>query len=168
MTSAAPLGSPSELSQLLRLRKVRVDAAQAQVAAQRSACEAALTAVQTRLASIEKDRQQVAQHRACSIGPDAADLPSLGHIVRAFASKLDDALERNEYALIDDEAALEQNQSELRRLHQAWLREQSRADGVQQTLARSRRALAQQRETQAEDALDELPRTHPLTRNSHA
>jgi flagellar biosynthesis chaperone FliJ len=167
MKSATPQGSPPELKQLLRLRQVRVDAAQAQVAAQRSACDAALATVQTRLASIEQDRQQVAQHRLRSIGPDAVDLPRLGHLIRAFTSKLDDTLERNEYGLIDDEAALEQNQSELSRLHHAWLREQSRADGVQQTLDRSLRAVAQQRETQTEDEQDELQRTSPLTRNLH-
>jgi hypothetical protein len=161
-SSASGTGPPKELAQLLRLRKVRVDAAEALVRERRAECEASDAAVQARRERIEADRREVERHAAFVVGDGARDLPRLAASFQAFRAMLGDRLERSEYGLIDDQETLEQSQSTLLDARQAWLREQARRDGIQEALVRSRRALALQREARAEDEVDELRRGGPL------
>ncbi len=155
-------GPPKELAQLLRLRKARVDAAQAAVSQQRAACEQAAAAVQARQQKIDRNRSEVEHHAAYTVGDGASDLPRLAAYFSAFRERLDDTLERNEYGLVDDEEALEESEALLLEKRQAWLREQSRRDGVEEVLQRSRRALARKADNQTDNDADELRRGGPL------
>ncbi|MEY4561543.1 MAG: hypothetical protein RLZZ618_820 [Pseudomonadota bacterium] len=155
-------GPPKELAQLLRLRKVRVDAAQTAVQMQRVECDKAAAAVQQRLVKIQEGRQNVRQLASYTVGQGASDIPRLVACFTAFREKLNDALERNEYALMDDEHDLESSQALLREKRQAWMREQSRRDGVEEALVRSRRALVLKSDIQTDNEADELGRSAPL------
>lgn len=163
MKSSEGMGPPKELAQLLRLRKVRVEAAEAQVRAQRAECDAAEAAVQARHQRIEEDRLQVERHAAHVVGDGASDLPRFAAYFTAFRAKLDDTLERSEYGLIDDQETLEKTQSDLLDMRQAWMREQARQDGVEEALKRSRSALARKREGQVDDEVDEIRRSGPVS-----
>jgi len=156
-------GPPKELAQLLRLRQVRVDAAEAAVRQQRAECEQAAAAVQARLQQIESNRHNVTVHAAYTVGGGAEDLARMPSLFAAFRSKLDDTLERSEYALIDDEEALEASEAKLRDKRTAWMREQSRRDGIGDTLQRSRRAILRRADLQSENDADELRRVGPLS-----
>lgn len=156
-------GPPKELAQLLRLRQVRVDAAQAAVNQQRAECEQAAAAVQARLLQIESDRRSVGVHAVYTVGRGADDLPRMAELFSAFRARLDDTLERNEYALVDDEETLEASEARLRERREHWMREQSRRDGVEEALQRSRRAVARHADVQAEHDTDELRRGGPFT-----
>ena len=149
-------GPPKELAQLLRLRQVRVDAAEAAVRLQRAECEQAAAAVQARLHQIEANRCNVNNHATYAVGQGASDLARMPTLFSAYRAQLDDTLERSEYALIDDEQALEASEARLRDKRQAWMREQSRRDGVGETLQRSRRAVSRRTDLQAENDADEL------------
>ena len=81
----------------------------------------------------------------------------------ALAADRDDTLERSEYALIDDEQALEACEADLRDKRKAWMREQSRRDGISETLQRSRRAIARRADLQTDNDADELRRIGPLS-----
>jgi len=151
-------GPPKELAQLLRLRQVRVDAAEAAVRLQRAECEQAAAAVQARLHQIEANRCNVNNHATYAVGQGANDLARMPTLFSAYRAQLDDTLERSEYALIDDEQALEASEARLRDKRQAWMREQSRRDGVGETLQRSRRAVSRRTDLQAENDADELRR----------
>jgi len=155
-------GPPKELAQLLKLRKVRVDAAEAEVRARRAECEAAEVAIEQRRVRIEEDRRRVERHADFVVGAGARDLPRLAGCYSAFRAMLGDKLERSEYGLIDDQETLEQHQSTLLDARQAWLREQARRDGIEEALTRSRTALARRRDGLAEDEVDELRRLGPL------
>ncbi len=156
-------GPPKDLAQLLRLREVRVETAQAAVRVQRDACEQAAAAVQARQQHIADNRRDVARHAAYAVGAGASDLPRLSALFGAFREQLDDTLERNEYGLVDDEETLEESESQLLERRQAWMREQSRRDGVEEALQRSRRAIARQAENLTDNEADELRRRSPLT-----
>lgn len=156
-------GPPKELAQLLRLRQVRVEAAEAAVRLQRAECEQAAAAVQARMQQIEANRRDVTDHAAYTVGGGAIDLARMPVLFTSFRAKLDDTLERSEYALIDDEEALEASEAKLREKRTAWMREQSRRDGVSETLQRSRRAIARRADLQADNEADELRRVGPLS-----
>lgn len=157
-------GPPKALAQLLRLRNVRVDAAQAEVQRQRAECARAADAVQQRLQHIAENRQHVDRHAAYTVGDGVQDLPRLAPLFSAFREKLGDTLERNEYALVDDEETLEAEQARLRDRQQAWRREQSRRDGIGEALQRSRRTLAQHADQQADNDADECTPNGTLAR----
>jgi hypothetical protein len=155
-------GPPRALAQLRRLRDVRVAAAEAAVRQERDACAQAAAAVEARLGEIAAHRDGVQRHARYTVGEGAADLPHLATVFTGFREQVDERLERSEYALIDDEEALEAAQRRLAERQQAWRREQSRRDGVDDLLVRSRRAEARQVERQAEQDADELPTRTPL------
>lgn len=150
-------GPPLQLAQLLRLRQMRVDAAEAQVREQRAVCEAGETAVQARLGHIDTDRQRVERHAAYLVGDGAADLPRFAASFLAHGERLDDALERSEYGLIADQEMLNNNQARLLERRQGWLREQARQHGLAEALRRSRAAQTRRADRQAEDEADERP-----------
>jgi hypothetical protein len=158
----AGIGQPKELAQLLRLRQVRVDAAQAAVTAQRDKCAEAQSAVVARQSLIENNRIALAQHASYMVGAGAADMPRAVAMVSAFKEKLKEQLERNEYGLMDDEEHLREQQTLLREAQDEWLREQSRHDGIKEALQRSRRALSRRADIQAENDADELRPGGPL------
>jgi hypothetical protein len=162
MKSSAGMGPPKELKQLLRLRQVRVEAAELKVREQRVALETAQAVVQARHESIAADRDLVAKHLASTVGEAAHSLPRFAMYYSAFGEHLGEKLERNEYGLLDDQETLESNQSLLLEKRQLWLREQSREDGVKEALKRSKTAKAQKLESQTEDEVDEIKRTQPV------
>jgi chromosome segregation ATPase len=147
MKSSEGIGPVLELKQLLRLRQVRVDAAEAKVREQRTKCETIEGTIEQCMKLIETDRQQMAEHAS--------------HY-NAFRDRLGAKLEDDEYKLIALQEDLEKAQKVLYELRQAWLREQSRQDGVQEALKRSRKAVAQQRDVQTENEADELRCTGPV------
>jgi hypothetical protein len=166
--SAKSFGPPKELSQLLRLRQVRVDAAEAQVRAQRAACEAAQAVVEQRQRTIEEDRRSMAQQAEFAVGQGAVDLPRMAAYVNAFRASLKDKIERGEYALGGEKRELEDSRALLVQKQREWMREQSRHKGIEEALRRSRRAKTQRQETQAEDEVDELRRSGPMSASASA
>jgi len=156
---SADTGPPRALAQLRRLRDLRVEAAEAAVRAQRAECAAAAAAVRARLGEIAAHREHVRCQAAYTVGAGAPDLPLLSAQFTAFRAAVDERLERSEYALIDDEAALEAAEARLAACQQAWRREQSRRDGVEEMQIRSRRAEVRRTEVQAAtDAEEPSPR----------
>ena len=80
-------GPPKELAQLLRLRQVRVDAAEAAVRLQRAECEQAAAAVQARLHQIEANRCNVNNHATYAVGQGASDLARMPTLFSASSSR---------------------------------------------------------------------------------
>jgi hypothetical protein len=141
---------------------VRVDAAEAKVREQRTKCETIEGTIEQCMKLIETDRQQMAEHASHVVGVGAADLPRMALYYNAFRDRLGAKLKDDEYKLIALQEDLEKAQKVLYELRQAWLREQSRQDGVQEALKRSRKAVAQQRDVQTENEADELRCTGPV------
>ncbi|HUG22605.1 hypothetical protein [Piscinibacter sp.] len=143
-----------ELGQLLRLRRLREDAARAERDERRRACEAAQAAVREREALIEQARARRDALGAYITGDGAATISRLAPFAGARREALDEALERAEYALIDDEAALARAERAFADAQAAWLRAAARSRAVEQLNERTRRGFMRAAEQYAERELD--------------
>jgi len=154
-----------ELGQLLRLRRLREEAARAERDAARAARDDAQTAVRQREALVERLRLQRDALGAYVVGGGAASMARLAPFASARREVLDDALERAEYALIDDEEALQRAERAFAQAQSAWLRTAARSRAVEQLTERTRRGFARAAEARAERELDTPRRAsaHPIT-----
>ena len=144
-----------EQGQWLRLRELRVQRAREQLAAADAACAAAQQAVLARQQAIEQCRAELRAHAESGVGAWAAHLPRWGNMFSVHRDRLAERLERAEYALIDDERALEQAQ-EARQQKRADLSRALAREGAVQTLVKAMGdARIQLREVRAELDNDE-------------
>jgi dTDP-4-amino-4,6-dideoxygalactose transaminase len=125
-----------EQGQWLRLRELRVQRAREQLAAADAACAAAQQAVLARQQAIEQCRAELRAHAESGVGAWAAHLPRWGNVFSVHRDRLAERLERAEYALIDDERALEQAQ-EVRQQKRADLSRAQAREGAVQTLVKA-------------------------------
>lgn len=131
-------------AQLLRLRGLRVQRAREAVARAEAAVEQARAAVAARARQVQAHREQMVALADAVAYRLAADLPRWSAQVRARREHLADQLEREEYALIDDEEALERAQEQAQQARAELTRALAREDAVRGLVddARRQRRLA--------------------------
>lgn len=146
-----------DLRQLVRLRALREDAAQAVLAQhrqERARCEAAVATRRAQIESLRRARRALVDWRS---GAGAQQMPRVGAYGQARLAALDDELERAEVELIDEEAALRRVTQAQAVAQAAWLNAHARHLGVQQRSAQQRRtdtrAAEQRLEREAPAAL---------------
>jgi flagellar biosynthesis chaperone FliJ len=120
-----------ELAQLLRLRRLREDAARLDCQRRREARDAAQAAVTAREAEVARLRNQRHSLVQRAGHEHAPAMPRLGIFTSTRREMLDDLLERAEYALIDDEESLTEAQDALDAAQAAWQREMARCEAMQ-------------------------------------
>ncbi len=143
-------GSPRDLGQLLRLRELRVAAAAELCTQRRRELEAAVQAIERRQARIAEWRRSRDELARQVVGPASADIARFAASVSARRAYLDDQLERDEYALLDDEHEHRQALQRLEEAQALWQRERAREDGVHDLVGEARVARERQREHRAE------------------
>ncbi len=138
------------LTQLLRLQGLRVSAAEAEYRARRAECDAAEAAMRKRQARIEDLRRQRETLSNYVVAQEAAELTRLAGFASARRAWLDEALERDEYWLKDDERELHEAETQAAEARQRWLRARWRESATQNLLDDTRRALARDAERRQE------------------
>lgn len=149
---------PDELSQLLRLRRLREDAARLDFQRRREArdaAQAAVTAREAEVARLRQERRSLVQRAGLE---HAAAMPRLGIFTSMRREMLDDLLERAEYALIDDEESLTEAQEAFETAQAAWRREMARCEAVQMLRDRVQRDTQRAGLARLERELDASPR----------
>lgn len=158
--SAAVL-SDADGRQWLRLRQLRVQRAREALARAQADEGRARAAVDEREARIEQGRARLDDLARHWGGPGSADMPRWGGQLQAHREALAERLERDEYALLDEQETLEQAQAAVRQRRAELARAQAREDAVDATLKDQRRQLRQARERLAElDAEDAYRAVH--------
>lgn len=160
MTATAFLPEP-DARQWLRLRQLRVQRAR-QALAQAVATErAAQQAIDARQALIDAGRERLAGLARHWGGAGSVDLPRWGDQLAAHRAALAERLERDEYALMDEQQELGDAQAAVLQRRAELARAQAREDAVDATLKTQRRDEALAREQQAElDTEDARRRAH--------
>jgi chromosome segregation ATPase len=142
--------------QWLRLRPLHAQLAREALAQAQADEGRALSAVQEREARIEAGRQHLdglARHWG---GAGCADMPRWAGQLTAHREAVAETLERDEYALLDEQDTLEQAQAAVRQRRTDLARAQAREQAVDATLKDQRRqwqlGQEQQAELEAEDS----------------
>lgn len=148
-----------ELRQLLRLRELREDAARRAHELCRTRRDDALRAVREREAELQAQRTERDELAAYTAGDGASAMPRLAGYASARRELLDDRIERNEYALIDDEEALADAERELQQAREAWSQARARTQAVGDLRERTSRHAAHASEQRAERELEPAGRT---------
>lgn len=151
-----------DLTQLQRLRELREAAARRACAELRRARDEAVVAIAQRQQAIHLLRRDIAAQARHLVGEGATALPQLSGMAAAHREWLDDRLERAEYALIDDEDALEAAEARLAEAEAALRRCSAQCQAVQDLRADARRRLLRLQDQKLEREL-EPQRRHPLT-----
>lgn len=145
-----------ELEQLRRLRELREETARQSCEARREArdaCQATLDDTRLRLESLRRQCVDLAQWVG---GAGASSMAQLGPFASARRQLLDNACERTEYALIDDEAVLAEAEEELTRAQAHWVKACAMTQSIQRLVARARLGLAREAELRAEREADPI------------
>lgn len=148
--SAATFLPEAHARQWLRLRQLRVQRARQALAQALAAESAARLAVGERQALIDASRERLTALAHHWGGTGSVDLPRWGDQLAAHRASLDERLERDEYALLDEQEALDEARTAVQQRRVELARAQAREDAVDATLQTQRRALAGAREQQAE------------------
>lgn len=150
--------SAADACQWLRLRQLRVQRARQALAEAQAALAQAQAAVVERELRVAQGRarlQALAQHWG---GPGSADMPRWGGQLQAHRDAVSERLERDEYALIDEQEALARAQADVRQRRAELARAQAREDAVEATLKDRDRQALRAREEQAELEADDARR----------
>lgn len=123
-----------DLNELLRLRELRTAAAARDCALRRQELQAAEAAVSRRIAQITHWQQRRADLAAQIVGPHARDIARFAASTQARRAHIHEQIEREEYALLDDERDLHLAQERLADALARWSREHAREDGVRDLL----------------------------------
>lgn len=142
--------------QLARLRQLRERTALAALHEADKAllqAEEALERRRAALARLSEERGQLSQR---IVHECASDLGRLAAYIGAMTADLDDQIERTEYAMLDDEEALDEARKSRERARQAWLRASAAVNAAETLVTDTRRAHRQAQEAvqerEAEDA----------------
>lgn len=153
--TATPFLPEADARQWLRLRQLRVQRARQALAQALAAEGAAQQALDHRQAHIDTGRDQLVALARHWGGAASADLPRWGDQLAAHRAALAERLERDEYALLDEQEAVDDARASVQQRRAELARAQAREDAVDATLQTQRRALLAVREQQAElDAED--------------
>lgn len=153
--------SAADGRQWLRLRQLRVQRARQALALAQAEAARARGVVEDRERRIHAGRAQLdalAQHWGTT---GTADMPRWGGQVKAHRESLAERLERDEYALLDEQEALAQAEARVRERRTELTRAEAREQAVDATLKDQRRQDLQARDQQAElDAEEATRRLH--------
>jgi hypothetical protein len=152
------LPTPRDAAQMLRLRSLRVQRAREACAKTRLEVEQAQAVVKERQHAIERSQRQMTELADAIVTTLAPDLPRLSGLIAANRERLADRLERDEYALIDDEHALEQAQERAQQAGAELTRALAREDAVRGLAKQARRAVLHAREQRAELEIEDQGR----------
>ncbi len=146
----------NDVAQLLRLRQLRAEAARVERDAARARRDEAQQAAQEREALVrrlcsERDALDV------RVAASAAAMALLAPYASARREVLVDALERAEYAFIDDKEKLSRAQAALDAAHTAWQKASARCEAVEQLDVSTRRSAARAANERAEREIDAAP-----------
>ncbi|KQW49647.1 hypothetical protein ASD88_25430 [Pelomonas sp. Root662] len=142
--------SATDARQWLRLRQLRVQRArEALTQAQREEAQARAV-VEDREARVEHGRNLIAELARQWGGAGCVGMPRWREQVVAHREALAERLERDEYALIDEQAALARAQDAVRQRRAELVRAEAREAAVDATLKDQRRQASQAREQRAE------------------
>lgn len=157
--TAAQFLPDAHARQWLRLRQLRVQRARQALAQALAAESTARQALDRRQALIDASRDQLAALARHWGGAGSVDLPRWGDQLAAHRASLDERLERDEYALLDEQEALDEARTTVQQRRADLARAQAREDAVDATLQTQRRALAMAREQGAELDAEDARRT---------
>ena len=165
MTIALP--EPHEARQLCRLRSLRVQRARERcVQIQAEAARAADTVRESRR-KVERSRRAVEQLAHAVVHALAPQLPRWSGMAAAQRERLDDQLERAEYALVDDEQQLEEAEERLAQARADVTRALAREDAVRGLADQVQRSHAAERERRVEREQDDQQRMPPRMQKGH-
>jgi hypothetical protein len=153
MSASPKSGLVIEIVQLLRLRRLRAEAARIELNNARARRDAAQQAVHEREALAQRLRVQrhALDVRVATIAPAMALLAPYASARREWLSE---ALERAEYALITDREDLLRAQAALDAAHAAWQKAMARCEAVAELETSTRRGAAQAANERAEREID--------------
>lgn len=155
MTRAMTL-TRAEGRQWQRLRQLRVQRARQALAEALAAERQAQAAVHARQAALQAHRDQLAALARHWGGAGSVDLPRWAQQLAAHRAALDERLERDEYALLDEEAALRAARTTTQQRRADLARAQAREEAVDAALQTQRhhdaRAAEQRAELDTDDA----------------
>ena len=152
------LPHPREATQLQRLRTLRVERSRERCAQAQAEVERAAQAVRERRRRIERGQREIEALGRAMVHQLAPRLPRWAGIAGAQKEQLAERLEREEYALVDDEHQLEQAQERLQQARAELTRALAREDAVRGLAHETRRAHLQAREQRAERELEDQGR----------
>jgi hypothetical protein len=158
MSGARRLPKPGEAQQLCRLRALRVQRARERVAQAQTKMERAAEAVRIRQQQIERIRRAIDDLQNAIVTSLAPSLPRWSGVTGAQQERLTDRLERDEYALVQDEHTLESAQDALQQARADLTRALAREDVVRDLAHQARRAQVAERERRAERDLEDQGR----------
>jgi predicted nucleic acid-binding Zn-ribbon protein len=153
-----------EAQQLCRLRALRVQRARDVVAAAQADVERAAQALRARQLQVEKLRREIDDLQNAIVTSLAPSLPRWSDVTGAQRERLTDRLERDEYALIEDERKLEAAQEKLQQARAELTRALAREDVVRDIANQSRRAQTQDRDRRAEREIEDQGRPAPAAK----
>ncbi len=152
------LPEPHEAQQLHRLRSLRVQRAREHCASRQTEMTQAAHAVRERQRQIESRRQAIGQLAHDVVHALAPRLPRWSAMVVAQRERLEDQLERHQYALHDDERRLEEAQERLQQARAELTRALAREDAVRGLVEQVRHSHALERDRLVERELDDQGR----------
>ena len=120
--------------------------------------EKAQKTVQERQRAIERSQRRMTELADAIVTTLAPDLPRLSGLIAAHRERLADQLERDEYALIDDEHELEAAQERAQQAGAELTRALAREDAVRGLAKQARRAVQHAREQRAELEIEDQGR----------
>jgi flagellar biosynthesis chaperone FliJ len=147
--------SVSEARQLHRLRSLRVQRARERIPPAQARVDEAYAAVLQRQREIQYLRDSTQELRDAIVTTLAPRLPRWSEVTTAHQERLADQLERAEYALFDDQRALEAAQEKLQQARAELTRALAREDAVRGLVDEAKRCRAQLREQRAEREVDD-------------
>jgi hypothetical protein len=152
------LPEPHEAQQLHRLRSLRVQRAREHCASRHREMTQAAHAVRERQRQIEGRRQAIGQLAHDVVHALAPRLPRWSTMAAAQRERLEDQLERQQYALHDDEQQLEEAQERLQQARAELTRALAREDAVRGLVQQVQHSHALERERRVERDLDDQGR----------
>ena len=152
------LPTPSEAGQMLRLRTLRVQRAREACAKAKLEVEQARATVKERQRAIERCQREITELADAIVTTLAPALPRWSDMVSATRERLADRLERDEYALIDDEHDLEQAQERAQQAGAELTRALAREDAVRGLAKQARKAVLHAREQRVELEIEDQGR----------
>jgi hypothetical protein len=147
--------TPTHQRQWLRVRALRVERARSAVAAAAQQVVAARQVVDERRQRIDGWRSDIETLARTWLLERPACLPRWAVQVARHRDHLAERLERDEYALIDDEHALEEAQDLLQQRRAALAQAMAREEAVTTLLDRQRKQAAGRQERLAEYEIEE-------------
>jgi hypothetical protein len=152
------LPEPHEAQQLHRLRSLRVQRAREHCASRHTEMTQAAQAVHERQRQIESRRQSIGQLAHDVVHALAPRLPRWSTMAAAQRERLEDQLERHQFALHGDEQRLEEAQERLQQARAELTRALAREDAVRGLVEQVQHSRVLERERLVERELDDQGR----------